>query len=188
MRQTFKLLAILLLFASCTPNYEKAIADWVQTDKNGTWTDMKFKLEKVYSTKDLTVADSINLLKARFDKAKKQAISECKRDIEIYETRLQFTEYAGTVDQIKSVREKLEKSKRDLNGFQTEEFHSPYAKRDTTEVLGKYLRCRYSFFSNRLNTEQKEDGIFFLTPDLKKCLGGVSNKFYELDRSRWEKW
>ena len=33
---------IVLLFAlsSCgSPEYEKAIADWLQTDENGTWTD-----------------------------------------------------------------------------------------------------------------------------------------------------
>lgn len=188
MKQVFKLIAIMLFLSSCTPSYEKAIADWFQTDKNGTWTNMKFKLEKVYSTRDITVADSVNLLRAYFDKAKKKAISECKRNIKIYETRLQFAECTGTADQIKSAREELEKSKRDLNEVQAKEFHSPYIARDPTEVLGKYIRCRYSFFSNRLNTEQKKDGIFFLTPDLKKCLGSVSNKFYELDESRWKNW
>lgn len=188
MKQIFKLLAILMLFASCTPNYEKAIADWVQTDKNGTWTDLKFKIIKVYDTRDLTVADSIKLLKKDFDKAQKKAISEYEHDIKTHGTYLQFAEYVGASDQIKKTREKLEKAKKGLEEAQSTDFHSPYDDRDTTEVLGKYLRCRYSFFSSRLNTEQKEDGIFFLTPDLKKCLGTVSNKFYEQSKSKWEEW
>lgn len=40
---------LLIAFSSCSkPGYEKAIAEWVQTDFHGTWTDLKFEL--LYST------------------------------------------------------------------------------------------------------------------------------------------
>ena len=36
---------LLITFSSCSkPGYEKAIAEWVQTDSHGTWTDLKFEL------------------------------------------------------------------------------------------------------------------------------------------------
>lgn len=47
---------IVLLFAlsSCgSPEYEKAIADWLQTDENGTWTDLKFELIELLDEKML---------------------------------------------------------------------------------------------------------------------------------------
>ena len=39
---------LLIAFSSCSkPGYEKAIAEWVQTDFHGTWTDLKFELLEV---------------------------------------------------------------------------------------------------------------------------------------------
>ena len=45
-RNLVKNLSVLLLLTGCTgqSNYEKAIADFVQTDKRGTWTDLQFKV------------------------------------------------------------------------------------------------------------------------------------------------
>jgi hypothetical protein len=43
---------IVLLFAlsSCgSTEYEKAIADWLQTDENGTWTDLKLNFPSTNS-------------------------------------------------------------------------------------------------------------------------------------------
>lgn len=187
-RRLLKLMMVVLVFCSCTPDYEKAIAEWTQTDENGTWTDLKFKILKVYNTRDLVVADSIRLLRNRFEKDKEKAISAYKHDIKVHGTYLQFAEYAGSADQVQKTIEKLEIARKGLEESQSVEFHSTYDDRDTTEVLGTYLRCRYSFFSSRLNTEQEEDGIFLLTPDMKRCLGSVSNKFYEQSRNKWKEW
>ena len=41
---------LLMTFSSCSkPGYEKAIAEWVQTDSQGTWTDLKFELLEGYN-------------------------------------------------------------------------------------------------------------------------------------------
>ena len=51
---------LLITFSSCSkPGYEKAIAEWVQTDSHGTWTDLKFELLEVLETEDVTVSDSL---------------------------------------------------------------------------------------------------------------------------------
>lgn len=50
-------------FSSCSkPGYEKAIAEWIQTDSHGTWTDLKFELLEVLETEDVTVSDSLRYL------------------------------------------------------------------------------------------------------------------------------
>ena len=45
-RNLLMMAAALLLLTSCggQSKYEKAIADFVQTDKRGTWTDLQFKV------------------------------------------------------------------------------------------------------------------------------------------------
>ena len=54
---------LLVTFSSCSkPGYEKAIAEWVQTDSQGTWTDLKFELLEVLETEDVTVSDSLRYL------------------------------------------------------------------------------------------------------------------------------
>ena len=54
---------LLIAFSSCSkPGYEKAIAEWIQTDSHGTWTDLKFELLEVLETEDVTVSDSLRYL------------------------------------------------------------------------------------------------------------------------------
>lgn len=54
---------LLIAFSSCSkPGYEKAIAEWVQTDFHGTWTDLKFELLEVLEIEDVTVSDSLRHL------------------------------------------------------------------------------------------------------------------------------
>lgn len=183
MRQTFKLLAILLLFASCTPNYEKAIADWVQADKNGTWTDMKFKLEKVYSTRDLTVADSIFILKQKFQKMKEWKLDSCKK-VMSRAVLATFNRYNQSAVE-EAQKKEFETFKQQLAMMP---FHSSYEQRDTTEVLGVYMQCRYSFFSSKLNTRQAEDGIFVLDPKMDKCIRMATIKSDHLNGSLWTLW
>ena len=54
---------LLIAFSSCSkPGYEKAIAEWIQTDSHGNWTDLKFELLEVLETEDVTVSDSLRYL------------------------------------------------------------------------------------------------------------------------------
>ena len=61
---------LLIAFSSCSkPGYEKAIAEWVQTDSHGTWTDLKFELLEVLETEDVTVSDSLCYLNNKSGKS-----------------------------------------------------------------------------------------------------------------------
>lgn len=150
-----KLLLVLILLglSSCSsPNYEKAIADWIQTDETGTWTDMKFELLEVQETKDLTVGDSVNILKRKIDNLNK-IIERAENPKSLI--KIAPSTYFNTRDQMKSAQRLLDSS---------------YNDRDSTEVLARYLKCKYSIFSPLLHVRQEKVETFLLTPDMKNCL------------------
>ena len=48
MKQNLLFFLLVWCFSSCgSPDYEKAVADWVQTDKNGMRTNLKFEILEV---------------------------------------------------------------------------------------------------------------------------------------------
>ena len=105
--------------------YEKAIAEWVQTDSHGTWTDLKFELLEVLETEAVTVSDSLRYLNnksAQLSAVIKQA--ESPRAL----FKPSFSAYM-----------EAEKS---MNA--TDAMKAMYLHRDSTEVIGKILKCRYA--------------------------------------------
>jgi ABC-type enterochelin transport system substrate-binding protein len=80
-------LTVLLLLSACTSEqsvYEKAIADYVQTDRRGTWTDCKFKTLSIEKTADVTVADSLKTLQAEFEKSRDEQIASQQRTLDYF--------------------------------------------------------------------------------------------------------
>ena len=72
---------LLIAFSSCSkPGYEKAIAEWIQTDSHGTWTDLKFELLEVLETEDVTVSDSLRYLNNIFEEQLKETLKANKVD------------------------------------------------------------------------------------------------------------
>ena len=72
------LLPLVALLFSCggtTGKYEKLIADVVQTDGKGTKYDLNFKADNLEEIRQITVADSIQIIADAFnaDKDKKRA-------------------------------------------------------------------------------------------------------------------
>lgn len=70
MKQLFFTITIISsIFVSCSTGnkYEKLIADYVQTDKHGVWTDQSFKLVELEELSPLIVSDSIAILKKQFE-------------------------------------------------------------------------------------------------------------------------
>ena len=76
--KTILLLTLVALLFSCggtTGKYEKLIADIVQTDGKGTKYDLNFKADNLEEIRQVTVADSIQIIAEAFnaDKDKKSA-------------------------------------------------------------------------------------------------------------------
>lgn len=159
-------LIALCLYSCSSPKHEKAISDWIQTDKTGTWTDLKFKLLEVLETKDLTVGDSVQILKERFERMKTMKLDSCKRSLD-RGALMVFSRYRNS-----EIIENNKKIYADLkNHLDSLPFKSTYDDKDSTEVLATFMKCKYSIFSSQLHTKQEKIETFLLTPDMNKCLG-----------------
>ena len=119
---------IVLLFAlsSCgSTEYEKAIADWLQTDENGTWTDLKFELIELLDEKDVTVSDSLLYLDSKAAQ-QVQMIERAENPRALVKPL--FSDYTKAKDNLKWIEKKK----------------MEYKDRDSTEVLAKLLKCKYA--------------------------------------------
>lgn len=162
-------------FFSCTSSsYEKAIADWVQTDKDGTWTDLKFKLVEVQSIEDITVSDSLSILKKRFESIKKRDLDILKHSLEGAKSRMSFAKYAGVNQE--SYQKDIDVTQSKIDSLENKTFHSVYDGKDDNEVIAKILKCRYAITPPVLNARQEMNGSFILSPDMKRCFGQLSEK------------
>ena len=134
--------------SSCgKPGYEKAIAEWVQTDSQSTWTDLKFELLEGYNRIEQP---------ASF-KQQKRTTSRYHRKggKSSYLVKPSFPAYMEAEKNIK----------------ETEAMKAMYQNRDSAEVIGKILKCRYSIVQPHSGVQQKKTGSFLLSPNMEKCIG-----------------
>lgn len=162
---------IVIILWRMPENYEKAIANWIQTDNSGTWTDLKFKLIEVVETKDITVADSAKIMETEFEKQKVARLSAYEKDIIKCETYLGFAKLSASPEEIQTIQNNLNTLKAQSDSIQTLTYYSVYADKKSTDILAKLKKCKYSIFSPELNTNQQKVETFLLTPDQDKCLG-----------------
>ena len=133
---------LLIAFSSCSkPGYEKAIAEWVQTDSHGTWTDLKFELLEVLETEDVTVSDSLCYLNNK------------------------SAQLSAVIQKAESPRALFKPS---FSAYMEAE---KSLNRDSTEVIGKILKCRYAIVQPHSGVQQKKTASFLLSPDMEKCIG-----------------
>lgn len=174
---TIILLTVLLLSSACTSKqsiYEKAIADYVQTDKRGTWTDLKFQALSL-EVSDRTVADSLNLLKAEFEKSRDEQIASQQKTLDYFNGLLkdnQSAKYAKQVvaDQlngsIAATQSRID-SLRNLPATYT----ARYKGRNPADVVAIVIKCHYRYCMPETTTAKERTETFVLTPDGKKVVG-----------------
>lgn len=175
MNKLMLFLGVLLCLSSCkSQSYEQAISDWIQTDDNGTWTDLKFELIDTDEIKDITVADSIRILQDE----KERKISLCNEEIFRLTKEIEKAE-KGMSGVAPSTyfknRDRLSERKSLLKLIQSSDLSLTYNNREKTEVLVKLVKCKYSIVSPMLQTRQEKTETFILSSDLKKCVGRLNN-------------
>lgn len=175
MNKLMLFLGVLLCLSSCkSESYKDAIADWIQTDDNGTWTDLKFELIDTDEIKDITVADSIRILQDE----KERKISLCNEEISRLTKEIEKAE-KGMSGVAPSTyfknRDRLSERKSLLKLIQSSDLSLTYNNREKTEVLVKLVKCKYSIISPMLQTRQEKTETFILSSDLKKCVGRLKN-------------
>lgn len=176
MNRIFVLLLGIMAF-SCSYNndYEKAIADYVQTDKSGTKYDLKFKVLEIKELQKITIADSINILTERMESERNKQIARQEESIRSNQEMLE-KEQNGNFP-LKTMIDFYTKSINDANK-KIDELKSrdpgwliPYENRPKDEILAILVQCKYSVVPPTYNTTIEEAKDFVLTTDGKKCKG-----------------
>ncbi len=154
--------------------YEKAIADNVQTSKNGSYVDMKFNIIELNEMQKITVADSLKLLNEEQEKFKEEWINRNKKTIETYQQKLE-KEKTGSI-RSKSMIELYEKtiaaSQNRIDSLEntTSVEAKKYENMDTTKVLAVLVRCKYSVVPPFVGNEVQETYDFLLNAEGTKVI------------------
>ncbi|MDR2844248.1 MAG: hypothetical protein LBV57_06335 [Candidatus Symbiothrix sp.] len=171
-------LTVLLLSSACTSKqsiYEKAIANYVQSNRRGTWTDCKFKTLSIEKTADITVADSLKLLQAEFEKSCDEQIASQQCTLDYFNSLLKDNESAKYAKQ--AVDDQLN---RNIAATQTRidslhnlpaAYSDLYKGRSLTEVVSVVVKCCYSYTMPGSGAAKERTDNFILSPDGKKVLG-----------------
>lgn len=166
-----------LLASACTSEqsvYEKAIADYVQTDRHGTWTDCKFQALSIEKTADITVADSLKLLQTEFEKSRDEQIASQQRTLDYFNGLLKDNQSAKYAKQ--AVDDQLNQSIVTTQARIDSLRNLPAACTDhlkgynSTEVLAQEIKCQYSYVLPGSDRQQERTEVFILTADGKKVI------------------
>ncbi len=179
MNRNLVIMAVALsLLTSCggQSKYEKAIADFVQTDKKGTWTDLQFKVIEMGDPTDITVKDSVAFLTEKFDSEKSKRLATLNENIarnkksmekERFNSMKEF--YRKLIDKNQALVDSLAKT--------SVELPAAYKNAEETTVLAKEITCKFSIVNPMLNNAKQEiTENFILNAAGDKCYRRHSKK------------
>lgn len=175
-------LVMALFFTSCAvqSNYEKAIADFVQTDRSGTWTDLKFKIIEMGEPTNITVGDSIKILTDKFESNKEKYLNNLKssiarstasRDKESFSSMKEF--YQKQIDKNQTLLDSISKTAVVLP--------EAYVNVPESKVLAKEIECRFSIVPPMYNNGARQE----MTE--KFMLNATGDKCYRMTHSKTKK-
>lgn len=168
----------LSLLTSCggQSKYEKAIADFVQTDKRGTWTDLQFKVIEMGEPTNITVGDSVAMLTEKFNTEKSKRLAMLNESItsnkasmekERFNTMKEF--YQKLLDRSQATVDSLAKT--------SVELPEAYQNAAATTVLAKEITCKFSIVNPMVgNAKQEITENFILNAAGDKCYRRNSKK------------
>lgn len=176
MRKLYFLIFLPLVWFSCSSpsNYEKAIIDYLQTNKKGVKTDLQIKFISI-DVLDITVVDSISILQKQFEAEKNKKIESIQSSI--YHLQSKIQEQKGKKSQVVA-KALISRWEKDLEKYQFDltlaqdwqaDYLNRYDSRNTSEILAKKADCKFSFFNPQLQTRQELSALFILSANGKQC-------------------
>lgn len=173
-------MALFLTGCVSNNNYEKAIADFVQTDRSGTWTDLKFKVIEMGEPTDITVGDSIKILTDKFETDKEKYISNLKSSIERNTTSLDKERFASMKE---FYQKQIDKNQTILDSISKTTVVLPeaYVNVSESKVLAKEIECRFSIIPPMYNNGARQE----MTE--KFMLNAAGDKCYRMTHSKTKK-
>ncbi|MDR1502008.1 MAG: hypothetical protein LBT43_06090 [Prevotella sp.] len=183
MNKIYSFIAIVLLCISCSKQseYERVITEALEVT-NGTRTDLQIKYSKL-EVSDVSVADSIAILKERFETERAKKIQSIEQSIKRIEESL--AEHRGKLENSKSSTDELisriliKDNERFLSNDKDRleeaknwkpDYLNRYDSRNPSEVIAKKASATLSFFNPKLQTRQEMSPLFILSPDGKKVI------------------
>lgn len=176
MKKLYFLILFPLVWFSCSSpsNYEKTIIDYLETDKKGVRTDLQIEILSI-DIANITVADSISILRKQFEAEKAKKIESIQSSISHLQNKIQ--EQKGKKNHVVAKalitgwEKELEKLQSELIITQDwqADYLNRYDSRNTSEILAKKADCKFSFFNPQLQTRQELSALFILSADGKKC-------------------
>ncbi|MDL2214603.1 hypothetical protein LJC00_00245 [Dysgonomonas sp. OttesenSCG-928-M03] len=170
------LLSLIPLLFSCGDTmgkYEKAIADFVQTDSKGTKLDMNFKVEKLEEVRHVIVADSIKIITDNFNADRDKQMASLDKTVKLFTENIEKAKSARNPSQtmIDSYQSNIDKTNERIEALKESvpKELGKYKNRDASNVLTIVVRCTYSVDEPITNKRATETFDFFLSPDGTKC-------------------
>ncbi len=170
-------LLIGVLLASCSSTgskYEKAIADFVQTDKKGTKYDLKFKAIEIKELQKITVADSVAFYTDKMETERSKRIESIENTIKITQSMLEKDQNrrVSSKSMIEHYQKELEADRQKVEDAKAWNpgWLAPFENKPQDEVLAIVVQCKYSAVPPGTNTKIEETKNFILTADGTKCI------------------
>lgn len=150
-------------------DYQKTIANYVQTDKKGTKYDLKFKVLELQEQGTITVADSVSYLTEEFRKDKEHLIKRFELAKKMDETLLAKEKKQSSIDQYKNDIAATERSIDSLKNLIPDNLNG-YESLNANDILTRIIRCKYSIaLPSGIAGEETFD--FYLSTDGSMCYG-----------------
>lgn len=159
--------------------YEKLLTEFIETRGN-IRTDLKVKFELI-DISDITVSDSIQILKDQFTQEKTDKISKQEKDIECYKNQIAEIEAKTSKDVadiviLKGYKRNLNEAEESLQKAKDWMLHylTKYDSRTPDEILVKKAICTFSILDPKLQTRQTyKNALFVLSADGTKPLKAI---------------
>lgn len=176
MKNLFFSLALTACLFSCSSSqseYEKVITDFLET-KNGVKTDLQIRYTKL-EVSDISVADSISILKEQFEAERVKKIQSIEQTIKSKEESI--TEQHNSDNRlvanvlIKGWQRELAREKEDLEKAQNwkPDYLNKYDNRNPSDILSRKADVTFSYFNPQLQTRQEMSAWVILSTDGKQC-------------------
>ncbi|MDO6737390.1 hypothetical protein [Wenyingzhuangia sp. 2_MG-2023] len=144
---------------------------------DGVRYDFKIKFT-LFEVEDITVGDSLKILKENFKKNKTSKIEAFNKSIASYNKKILEQDQKTGIRAIsaKALKELFTKEKtkyetklQEVESWQYQ-VYKPYTVKDTTEILNKYVKTHFTALKPGEKTESLYKGEFILDKLSEKCL------------------
>lgn len=155
------------------PIYEKAIADFIQTDPKGIWTD--FKVLEIGEPVMITVGDSIHILKDAFEMKRKKNLDSADKIIKRHSRSLKKELLSFTRELHQRYIDKYQRMKDSLYMLKVP-LPEGYSDENSKKALSQEVSCKFSIMIPLFNARQVVTKIFIFNADGSICYGFKSKK------------